>query len=74
MVRVPNASRASMRALPSFGWPHLAATTCLRPGECAVFQESIRDSCSSLLDGRRGQPRDVVEFVEIRELPTIARN
>lgn len=45
----PNASRASMRALPSFGWPHLSAMTCLRPGDCAVWQESIRDPIGSAL-------------------------
>ena len=59
---------------PGYELLTLRAMTCIRSGDCAVCQESIRDPCSYLLDGRRGQPRDVVEFVEIRELPTIARN
>ena len=28
--------------LPPLCWPHLAAMTCIRPGDCAVCQESIR--------------------------------
>ena len=30
-------------------WPHLAAMTCIRPGECSVCQESIRDPRLDLL-------------------------
>ena len=33
------------------GSAHLAAMTCIRPGGCAVCQESMRDPFGSALDG-----------------------